>query len=84
MQTLDGGGSQSGQVVVAGKVTVENMTIQNMTAVGGAGAGGAGVGAGLFVAGTDNNGRVAGPHVTLDNVTFVTREHRLGQTEIAS
>ncbi len=77
--TLDGGGTQRGLFVYAGKVTIENLTLQNMLAQGGAGGsaysggggGGAGLGGGLFI-GADVAGDAG--NVTLDQVNFLKDE----------
>ena len=62
----DGGSTDTGLAVLAGKVTIESLTIEDTNAKGGdgtgSGGGGAGLGGGLFVGSSAS--------VTLDDVSF--------------
>ncbi|MGB7097367.1 MAG: pectate lyase-like adhesive domain-containing protein, partial [Xanthobacteraceae bacterium] len=63
---VDGGSTDTGLAVLAGKVTIQNLTIEDTNAKGGdgsgSGGGGAGLGGGLFVG--------SNASVTLDDVNF--------------
>ena len=74
--TLDGGGTERGLFVYAGKVDIDSLAINNMVAKGGdggfgAGGGGAGLGGGLFI-GANVPGDLG--NVTLTNVSFTDNQ----------